>query len=373
MKKIKVLPIFGGHQIYQEIVNFPPENIEYVGVGEETKQGRYYQNKKIKEKLGRALQTLSIPRMLLVKPGNYDIVHSSRGIIPLTNKPWVMDIEHVHSFFGLNPKRIKNKFWKRFIENKLASKNCKAILCHCEATRQSFFYYLNCSKFKDKLRVLSPASHIINIKKEKHKKIRILAVISIFNNKSGPQILKAFKILEKKYKNIELWIKADVPAELKNTFISKNIQFIPYFENIIPREKLLQDLYSKCDIFLYPSLTDSFGYSLIDAMVAKLPIVSTNLFAFPEIVKENKNGFIIKIPNYNLEKGYVQTYYWKKLTGKDEQLFVEEIVNKVSKLINNKKLREKMGKASFEKVLSGNFSIKERNNQLKNIYEEALK
>ena len=151
MEKIKIKTIFGGHQIYQEIVNYPPRGVEYIGVSKETVSGKYYESKKTKEKLGAMLQKLKIPRMIYVKPGNYDLIHSSRGIIPLNRKPWVIDMEHVHSFFGLNPNLIKNKFWKRFIEKKLASKYCKGVLCHCEATRQAFFKYLDCSKFKNKI------------------------------------------------------------------------------------------------------------------------------------------------------------------------------------------------------------------------------
>ena len=33
MNEIRIKPIFGSHQIYQEIVNYPPKGIEYVGIG----------------------------------------------------------------------------------------------------------------------------------------------------------------------------------------------------------------------------------------------------------------------------------------------------------------------------------------------------
>ena len=42
-------------------------------------------------------------------------------------------------------------------------------------------------------------------------------------------------------------------------------------------------------------------------------------------------------------------------------------------LIENKKLREKMGKNSFKLVDTGKFSIKKRNKKLRRIYDEALK
>lgn len=373
MNKIKIKPVFGSHQIYQEIVNYPPEEVEYVGVRKDTKKGKYYQSKKIKEKIGWLLQKLKIPRMIFVKPGNYDLIHSSRGIIPLNQKPWVIDVEHVHSFFGLNPDLIKNKFWKRFIERKLSSKYCKAVLCHCEATKQSFFRYLDCRKFKGKIKVLYPASHIIPIKKTKHKKVRILAVLSLFYHKGGPQILEAFSRLEKKYKNIELWIKADVPRNFRKKYDSKNIRYLPYFGNVLTREKLLEDIYSKCDVFIYPSFCDSFGYSLIDALVAKLPIITTNLFAIPEIIENNKNGFIIKIPGYNLKNSFFQVHQYQKINSSDNKKIINELVKNLEKLIKSKKLRDEMSEESFKLVKDGKFSIRKRGKKLRKIYEKALK
>jgi len=369
---MKVNTIFGGHQIYQEIVNYPPKGVEYIGVSEETKEGKYYESKKMKEKLGAMLQKLKIPRMIYVRPGNYDLIHSSRGIIPLNKKPWVIDMEHVHSFFGLNPELTKNKFWRKFIERKLASKYCKGILCHCEATRQAFFHYLDCSKFKDKIKVLYPSSHIIPIKKKKHKKIRILAVLSIFEGKSGPQVLKVFSKIEKKYPNVEFWIRADVPEQMKKKFNLKNVKYMKYLGDIIPREKLLKDIYSECDILFYPTLCDSFGYSLIDAMIAKMPIVGTNLFAVPEIVKDGENGIIVKIPSYKLKEGYVQSFSQSKMRGKTEKKFIADCYGALVKLIENKPLREKMGGRGFDRISKGDLSIVARNKKLRKIYRGAL-
>src|SRR3989344_2776334 len=348
MKKIKIKTIFGSHQIYQEIVNYPPEGVKYIGVSKATAKGEYYQNKKIKEFFGNILKKINLPRMIFVRSGNFDIVHSSRGIIPITNKPWVMDIEHVHSFFGLDSRLIKNKFWKKFIERRLEEKNCKAILCHCEATRQAFFEYLDCSKFKDKIKVIS--------------------MVSDFLAKAGPQILEAFSNIEKRNKNVELWFRGNVPEELKKKYNSENIQFINYFGNIIPRDKLLKDFYSKGDIFLYPTLSDSFGYSLIDALVSKMPIIGTNLFAVPEIVEKNKNGLIIKLPEYYLKEGYFQYYPLNKLEEHQGEI-VRSIETSLEKLIKNKNLRIKMGKESYKKISMGKFSIERRNKQLKKIYE----
>lgn len=376
LKKIRVKPIFGAHQIYQEIVNYPPKSVEYLGVSGETKKGNYYQNKKWKEGVGKFLQRFNIPRMIPIKSrDSFDLIHSSRGIIPLQfgkKKPWVMDIEHVHSFFGLDPNPLKRRFWKKRIEKIIKGEECKGILCHCEATRKAFFHYLDLKGFENKIKLLYPASHLFKIKKDKHQGVRILCVLSDFKCKAGEEVLESFSRLAEKEKNVELWIKADVPDELKKKYSDFNIKFIPYHGQIVPREQLIKDLHAKCDIFLYPTLTDSFGYSLVDAMIAKMPIIGTNLFAVPEMVEDGKNGFVVKIPGYKLEEGFVQSFPSEKMNGTVKEKFIESVVEVLKKLVKDKKLREKMGQESYKKVSSGNFSIKNRNKKLREIYEEAL-
>jgi len=55
----------------------------------------------------------------------------------------------------------------------------------------------------------------------------------------------------------------------------------------------------------------------------------------------------------------------------------EKIINKFVdyclKLIENKKLREKIRQNNLKEIREGRFSIKERNKKLKKIYQEAIK
>jgi glycosyltransferase involved in cell wall biosynthesis len=51
---------------------------------------------------------------------------------------------------------------------------------------------------------------------------------------------------------------------------------------------------------------------------------------------------------------------------------IDEIVDKVSLLIENSSLRKRMGRYGRKLVERGKFSIKERNKKLKRIYEKAI-
>jgi glycosyltransferase involved in cell wall biosynthesis len=373
--KIKVKPIFGAHQIYQEIVNNAPEGVEYQNVSSSTAQGKYYEKKKWKEKVNEMAQTIGIPRMMFVRKGNYDIIHTSRGIIPLqagANKPWVMDVEQFTSFIGLHfDLMTKNKLLRWIVHNRLRSNNCKAILCHCEATRQSFLKYLNCKGFEHKLQILYPSSHLIEMPPRKGKSITFLSIMSLFKQKGGIQVLEAFSQLEKKNNDVKLIIRADVPREIQEKYNSPNIEYQDYFSQIVPREELIKTVYSQADVFIYTTFCDSFGYSLIDALVAKLPIISTNLFAAPEVVEEGKNGYIVNIPGYKKEE-YVQEYHIENMTKEQEQGFIHKLYKAMEKLAMDKELREKMANESYDKISQGKFSIKQRNIKLKQVYEECL-
>lgn len=51
------------------------------------------------------------------------------------------------------------------------------------------------------------------------------------------------------------------------------------------------------DVFILPSLNEAFGLVLLEAMMAKLPIIATNNGGIPEIIKDGENGLLIAPKN----------------------------------------------------------------------------
>lgn len=362
----------GAHPIYQEMVNYPPNGVEYVGVNKSTIAGKYYDSKKTTSKISKLFKLLHLPRMFYVpNTKGIDLIHSSRGVLILNNKPWIMDIEHPASFTGMDLSLLKRSWLiRKIIEKKLASKNCKSILFHCKASLDKMEEIFDCSAFRSKMSVLYPASHMILLPRksyENNQKIIILSVLTLFKEKGGVQVLEAFSRLNQIYPYLELWIKADVPENIKNKYNLPNIKYLPYKSEILPREELLKKYYSQADIFLYPTFADTFGYSLIDAKIAKLPIVASKNFAIPEIVKDGVSGITI---NNNLS--YADKPFDDECLEIKEEL-VEEIVNNISTLIRLPKIRELLGEEGYKDVSEGIFSTKYRNKILKNVYDEAIK
>jgi glycosyltransferase involved in cell wall biosynthesis len=296
----------------------------------------------------------------------YDLIHSTRGILILNKKPWIVDLESGAAFAGLNWTSLKKPFMQRIIKKYLSSKYCKKIMPQSDAAKRSLMENINCSKFKNKIETLHLAYHTTKLKRKRSDTVRISFIGRGFYEKGGNDLQEAFKILNKNY-DVSLKMKGIVPENKK-----LNLPNVEYLENIPDPNKFYDVIFGDCDIFVQPTTVDSYGVSILEAMSTGLPIVCTDVFTLPEEIQDGYNGFLVKSPVnwYNHRFNFEE--YVRKIKQTHPQT-VKELVEKISILIENKKLRREMGKNSFKLVDSGKFSIKERNKKLKRIYEEALR
>lgn len=55
--------------------------------------------------------------------------------------------------------------------------------------------------------------------------------------------------------------------------------------------------YAKADIYISPSLYESFGMSIIEAMVAGVPVVAARGGAVPDLIANNRTGLLVDVAN----------------------------------------------------------------------------
>jgi len=373
---MKVHLLEGSLPLYKELIENPPTGLQFSASKLAPAKKYYSLTRDIFLRIVNfAIRTLKLPRMTFVRT-DADLIHTNRGIVILNQKPWVLDLDHPVAFVGFNHREWLKDVYRKKVEKFLLSPKCRKIMPWsqaCVKALQSSFPE-NWESLRKKTEVVYPATPVFLINKKPHNKIRLLFTSSLFWHKGGREVLQAFKILRKKYKNVELIVKSDIPEDLKKKYNFPEIKYLPYRENVLPREKLVQELFAQSDIYVYPSYVDIFGLGLLDAMVAGLPIVASDVFAIPEIVEHNKGGLIIRSPlswvgNDYLSRGIPSE---KEIADKDFSEFAQNLANTIGKLIENAELRRKMGAFNRKLVESGKFSIPYRNKKLKRIYEEAL-
>ena len=69
--------------------------------------------------------------------------------------------------------------------------------------------------------------------------------------------------------------------EIGNSDLINHIQLTGYVLNAD-----LPAIYSQCKIFLYPSLRESFGIPILEAMACGTPVITSNTSSMPEIAGE---------------------------------------------------------------------------------------
>ncbi len=107
-------------------------------------------------------------------------------------------------------------------------------------------------------------------------------------------LLRAFAALHNQSSDLRLMIVGDGtqrPA-LESLARELRIAALTHFVGRVPHEQVIHYLH-QMDIFVMPSLQESFGVAAVEASAAGLPIVASNVGGLPEVVLDGETGFLI--------------------------------------------------------------------------------
>jgi len=373
------------HSLYINLINYPPEGYEFVSnatpLSKFTKLASSisFVPKLMMNSINRIIP-ISILKPYLERnsklPSDIKLIYSSGHVI-FKEISWVVDLEFVTHLGGYDF-RLFNRY-KRTIKKALESENCKKIMPWTDAGKKTIFLTINNKEILDKVETVHLAVHKKNFAKQYNKdKIKILFVGSQnlpkdFDIKGGKEVFETFNILNKQYNNLELAVRSYVPKNLKTKYSKfKNVKII---DQIVPWSVLGEE-FKSADIFLFPA-HNTPGLAILDALSYELPVITTDVWANPELVKDGETGFIIKksdkiqyyienfIPNWSAPESL------KIIKETINPKVVNELVEKTSILIEDESLRRRMGKAGRQEIESGTFSIEKRNAKLERIFDDA--
>jgi len=174
----------------------------------------------------------------------------------------------------------------------------------------------------------------------------LIASVGTLNPHKGMQFLiKAIPKIKTEFPGIRLEIIGDGPYkrvlinETKKLKLKDYVKFTGFVKDV---EKYL----TRFDLYVQPSLSESFGLAITQAMSVGLPVVATNTGGIPEVVTDGKSGLLVE--------------------AADPQALTDAILF----LLRNPKKAREMGKVA-EKEAKLKFDLDSMIKELEKVYEST--
>ena len=125
-------------------------------------------------------------------------------------------------------------------------------------------------------------SHEYNLKYTK----TILFVSRLVKIKETDTLIRLYKLIEDRF---NLIIVGDGPDRKRMEAKMPGATFTGHLQ----REALAQ-VYASCDLFVFPSTTETFGNVVLEAMASGLPVIAANEGGPCDIVQDGRTGYLVE-------------------------------------------------------------------------------
>lgn len=258
----------------------------------------------------------------------------------LAKVPIVLNWEHNERFYGFH----------RALLNKITSSLSDVIIADSEKVASRLKNGLKIPLQKIEVILIGSLDlnnyYKVSAKENKTKQI-IGSVGRLVEQKGYSYLVETAKIITERYPETEFIVAGDGPDKEKleqliiKAGLSDNFKLLGY-QSDIPKTL------SMVDIYVQPSLWEGLCITVIEAMASGLPVVATDVGGIPESVINDQTGFLVP--------------------PRDPKT----LANKISILMENPKLRKKMGEKG-RKIVEEKYSLDRTIVKIENILDKIIK
>lgn len=174
----------------------------------------------------------------------------------------------------------------------------------------------------------------------------LLYVSRIAKEKNLDFFFEAIEILAQKRDDFHLLMVGGGPEleYYRKKIIDWHLKSFVTFTGMMPKAKTNR-FYGAADLFVFPSITETQGIVITEAMAAGIPAVAINKMGPSDIIKDGIDGFLVPLNK-------------------------KEFAAKIEYLLDNKEQRLKMGKAGQKNAEK--FSVKVTGDEMEKLYENTF-
>lgn len=357
------------HGVMQEAARHPPEGVRYLFPAA-TGPCPWYLSSPIKGYLRR------------FDDPSWDLVEAVIGPV-LTKRPWVYSIACFQEAlaFELRGAPLPRALRRAWIVARMRRSNFKSLVFWSEAGRATLRGYggVDDPVVEAKTRVVYPAVARIDDARlcRPDRPVRHLLFSGDFFRKGGVNVLDTFMRLQGRYPELRLRLCCDESIDFNTadtalrTRCLQAIRTNPAIElGRVDRETMLGTILPQTDVYLLPTYSEAFGYSVLEAMAYGIPVVASNVFAIPEMISDGEDGLLLDVSMFDLDAmfpGYVIDTIPDTLRNHIDA----GLESALCRLIDDGSLRVRLSRRAIDTARS-RFSIETRNLAMRRIYDDSL-
>ncbi len=283
----------------------------------------------------------------IIKENNVDIVHSHLywpTILARIGTPKNIPlITTIHAFIATSVE-YKIRYIKFF--DRLTYKLRKSIIVTvARGALDEYFSFLKIRSYKSYalhtfVDVKIFKNNNIIPKKQNENIFKLITVGALRKQKNHKYLLEAFKLLDNKKFQLDIYGEGPLQKELEKFIKNNNLNI-----NLMGEVKNIQNIISQYDLFVMSSTFEGFSLSVLEAMAMKLPLLLSDIKSFREQGENTAHYF-------NL--GNVNSFVEKLQTIQADTLNVNALSS-----------------SAYERVIN-NFTLEHHMQGLRKIYSEAL-
>jgi len=203
---------------------------------------------------------------------------------------------------------------------KLLQKYALGCFAQGELAKRDFILMgISKSKIKNLFYTSTIDNHIQKV--NKNNQITFLYVGQLSIRKGTEDLIRAFAKIDNANCQLLLVGQDTSNGKYKKLIDSLGLSTKIILKGIIPFNQI-DEVYSQSDVFVFPSRYDGWGAVLNEALMASLPIISTNqVGAAYHAIKKNKNGFIVKAGHINQLANVMQLYVKNKNLIREHSIY----------------------------------------------------
>ncbi len=313
----------------------------------------------------------------VVKDMDVDVVESI--ISPaITSHPWICSLANFQEAmaFSLLGLPIPKAARRVMLEHIFAKDNFIGFAFWSEAGKKTLHDYgdVKNSTITKKAHVIYPAVGYRIDRAVQNKIPETILFSGDFFRKGGVHLVDAFERIQEKNKHLVLRLCCDFSIDFHTNDNALRQQYIEKIKSNprilvgrVGRDVLVNKILPETAVYVIPTYDETFGFAILEALAAGVPVIATSEFAIPEMVTNQESGWLIpysKAEKSEMMKGYV--------VNSIPRVFHQRLSEAVFDILNNlyDGRYDYQGMVAFsQSAARGKFSFSERNRKLSKLYE----